>query len=175
MELPDFVVEFNTIYTARLFDGWQRHHIAAEWRGDSAAGCCRHAGWRRNPCVALSLPQDSRVFAVLSQRDPRVPPTAPAAAESAAAANDAAAASVDAGILAPSAGAPAAGAAQLASIGFVVAPLSTVCAARTVLSSPLVVHPPRARHHARTSLRRAAGVRFGDSHVRRAVPRRAGR
>ena len=88
MELRDFVVEFNTVYTARLFDGWRRLTSAGEWIGKGAAGSIRHAGWRYNPCVVLRLPQPASVFAMLSQPDPRLAaaakPPSPAAAAPAA-------------------------------------------------------------------------------------------
>ena len=72
MELSDFVAQFTTVYTCRLFDGWQRLCTQGVWVGDAAAGSMRLPGWRHNPCVLLRLPQPAPLFAMLSQPDPRL-------------------------------------------------------------------------------------------------------
>ena len=40
MEFGDFLTEFNTIYTSRLFGNrdWHRRAVRGEWRGETAGG-----------------------------------------------------------------------------------------------------------------------------------------
>ena len=163
----------NTLYTARLLEGWKtwtRLSAAGRWQGKSAAGCCKHAGWRDNPCFLLTLTEEARLLVTLSQPDPRgcaaARSTATAARSTAAAARStAAAARSTAAAAAPSAVPP-------------VAP-SPVASADPASAAAAVHTPPTAPSIGymvvrRAALRSAGSVRRSEM-VLRGMPFRAER
>jgi hypothetical protein len=70
IKLPDFLLEFATVYTVRVFNqSWKQKALWGEWKGSSAAGCGNFRNIQSNPQFLVSVSKPAHIIIMLSQID----------------------------------------------------------------------------------------------------------